>query len=97
MISDPYAMPTYWVSVPSKALMSALVRVGLPGPTIPAPRRPSIEVQWVDSKGKCSDIYALGAYSDIVRLASAIDGVGKLHYVIHIAGTIGYIPTQLIQ
>ena len=93
MNSDPYIVSASWASAPSKTLMNAFARVGLPVPAMPAPRRASIEIQWVDAMGKCSNVYALGAYSDIVRLASAIDGVGKLHYVIHIAGTIGYIPT----
>ena len=95
MISDPYAMPTYWVSAPSKTLMSALVRVGLPAPVTPAPRRASIEIQWVDAMGRCSDIYALGAYGDIMRLASAINGDGQLYYVGHTGGTIGSIQTHL--
>ena len=95
MSCDPYAMPTYWVSSQSKTLMNAIDRVGLPIPVTPAPSRASVDVQWVDAKGECSDIYAITDYAYIVRLANAIDGDGRLHYVAYTVGTIGSIQTHL--
>ena len=97
MNSDPYIVSASWASAPSKTLMNAFARVGLPVPAMPAPRRASIQIQWVDAMGKCSDIYALGAHGDIMRLASAINGDGQLYYVGHTGGTIGSIQTHLIQ
>ena len=81
----------------SKTLINAIVRVGLPIPAMPAARRASVEVQWVDAMGECSNVYAVGAYVDIVQLAMAIDGVGRLHYADHTESVIGSILTQLIQ
>ena len=96
MSCDPYAASASWTSVPSKTLMNAFARVGLPVPAMPAPRRASIEIQWVDAMGKCSNVYAVGAYVDIMQLARVVDGVGRLHYVVHTESVIGSIPTQLI-
>ena len=88
-------MPIYWVSEPSKTLMSAIVRTGLPIPTEPAPSRASVEVQWVNAIGGCSDIYALTDYAYIRRLANAIVGEGQLYYADHTESVIGSILTQL--
>ena len=99
MISDPYTTSASWASAPSKTLMNAFAQVGLPVPVTPGPRRASIEIQWVDAMGKCSNVYAVGAYVDIMQLVRVVDGVGRLHYVIHtesVIGSMGSIPTQLI-
>ena len=97
MSCDPYAASASWTSVPSKTLINAIVRVGLPIPAMPTPKRASIEIQWVDATGKCSDVYAMSSYADIVQLAMAVDGVGRLHYADHTESVIGSILTQLIQ